>query len=296
MFYLIIKIVTFSTFILWCIENFSLIFLTIKSIITIAQHPNKKNLFIINKKKENKLNRSLLDIFYSIFPVLLVVFIIRSCIFEPFKINSCSMMPTLLVGDFIIVEKLSYGIKNPITKKNIIYSFSPKRGDIVVFKYPENSRITYIKRVVGLPGDVIIYDTITKQLKVKPIGALYYFPIIYSDFVHTYNGDSGIIFNKSNESLGGAVHEIITVPSQQDRVEIYYKKYLFNNFAEWVVPKGEYFMIGDNRDNSYDSRYWGFVQEKNIIGKAKVIWMSFYKKNGILRTSIRFSRIGCIIY
>jgi len=295
MFSLIITIFTFSTCILWFIENFNIIYLTKNIFIAIKKNINKKSTFIINKKSDNKSNSSFLAIFYSIFPVLLVVFIIRYFVFESFKINSSSMMPTLLVGDFIIVEKFYYGIKNPITKKYIIYTFYPNRGDVVVFKYPENNRITYIKRVVGLPGDRIIYDTITKQIKIKPREALYYFPIIYSDFVHIYNltsnGESGILLEKSNESLGGAVHEIITIPSQQDRVEIYYKKYIFDNIIEWVVPKGEYFMMGDNRDNSYDSRYWGFVQESNIIGKAKFIWMSFDKN-----CSIRFSRIGFFIY
>lgn len=294
MFSLIITIVTFSTCILWFIEHFNIIYLTKNIFIAITQQHNNKNNFI---KSENS---SFLAIFFSIFPVLLLVLIIRYFLFESFQIKSCSMMPTLLVGDFIIVEKFSYGIKNPITKKYIIYTFSPNRGDVVVFKYPENNRITYIKRVVGLPGDRIIYDTITKQIKIKPREALYYFPIVYSDFVHTYNftsnGESGILLEKSNESLGGAVHEIITVPSQQDRVEIYYKTYIFDNIAEWVVPQGEYFMIGDNRDNSYDSRYWGFVQESNIIGKAKVIWMSFDKNCMLLRNSIRFSRIGFFIY
>jgi len=254
----------------------------------------------------------------SIFPVLLVVFVVRSFIYEPFQIPSGSMMPTLLVGDFILVEKFAYGIKDPITQTTLIPTGHPQRGDVVVFKYPLDPTLDYIKRAIGLPGDRVSYDPLSKTVTVHPgcgnsptcSSAL---PVTYSemspsDFVQTFdstgNGESssgflevapdqsvddGIRLALRIETLGDVSHRILTVPGQQDQINLYYQQRM-----EWVVPEGQYFMMGDNRDDSADSRYWGFVPEKNLVGKATAIWMSFEKQEGKWPTGVRLSRIGGI--
>lgn len=225
----------------------------------------------------------------SMFPLLLIVLVIRSFIVEPFKIPSSSMMPTLMAGDFILVEKFAYGIRDPITNNLLIETSHPKRGDVVVFQYPLDPSIAYIKRVIGLPGDRIKYDPIAKRLTVQP-ASNHQYVITYSDSVtyssNTYSSNGGPTLRQ--ESLDGVVHHILTGPANNlEPIESYYQQ-PGQSLAEWVVPQNEYFMMGDNRDNSADSRYWGFVQDKNLVGKATVIWMSFDQ------TGIRFSRIGRI--
>ncbi|AEI74676.1 Signal peptidase I [Candidatus Moranella endobia PCVAL] len=265
-----------------------------------------------------------LTTYASLFPVLLLVFVVRSFIFEPFQIPSGSMMPTLLVGDCILVQKFAYGIKDPIGQKTIIRTSHPKHGDVVVFKYPPDPRWNYIKRVIGLPGDRIIYDFVKKSITVQPSCAsrqncTMTLPITYSAFTpsnlvqifHSIgNGETsssflqvtldrkvniGIRLEQRNESFGGKMHQLLTVPGKKDQISIYCQQ-PGSSLAEWVVPKGEYFMMGDNRDNSYDSRYWGFVPEKNIVGKATAIWISFDKHEGKKwPTGLRLSRIGSSI-
>ncbi|URJ23855.1 signal peptidase I [Blochmannia endosymbiont of Camponotus sp.] len=261
----------------------------------------------------------------SIFPILLLVFIIRSFVFEPFRIPSGSMMPTLLIGDFILVKKFIYGIKNPITQKTLINTGHPRRGDIVVFKYPKNPELNYIKRVIGEPGDKVIYNIITKQLiiyanHVNNIACIQPLPIVYSNvvpsnFIQVFNNDvngkvnssfiqigphqkcsHGIRLIQTTESFSGIEHNILTMipPGDQNLIKMYdqHTKHLI---SEWLVPTGEYFVMGDNRDNSADSRYWGFVPERNIIGKAIIIWMNIKKQQeGIWPISIQLHRIGNI--
>lgn len=257
----------------------------------------------------------------SIFPVLLFVFVVRSFVVEPFQIPSGSMMPTLLVGDFILVEKFAYGIKDMITQTTFIETGSPKRGDVVVFKYPPDPSLNYIKRVIGLPSDRVSYDPVNKRVTVQPVceseqDCATELPITYSEFTlsnfmqifSTGNGETssgflqvpldkqvnnGIRLVQGKESLGGVVHNVLTVPRQQDQMGMYYQQ-SGSSLTEWVVPKGEYFMMGDNRDNSADSRYWGFVPERNLVGKATLIWMSFDKQEGKWPTGVRLSRIGRI--
>ena len=258
----------------------------------------------------------------SVFPVLAIVLIVRSFIYEPFQIPSGSMMPTLLIGDFILVEKFAYGIKDPIYQKTLIETGHPKRGDIVVFKYPEDPKLDYIKRAVGLPGDKVTYDPVSKELTIQPgcssgqacENAL---PVTYSnvepsDFVQTFsrrNGgeatsgffevpknetkENGIRLSERKETLGDVTHRILTVPIAQDQVGMYYQQ-PGQQLATWIVPPGQYFMMGDNRDNSADSRYWGFVPEANLVGRATAIWMSFDKQEGEWPTGVRLSRIGGI--
>ncbi len=206
----------------------------------------------------------------SLFPVFLVVLILRSFVIEPFRIPSGSMYPTLQIGDFIAVNKFAYGVKLPVTQTKIINIDQPERGDVVVFKYPNNPNIDYIKRVVGLPGDQIEYKNrqlIINGQKVK------------LDEVGRYVGkESGNVMTGASvlrESFdNGSSHEIL---HDLDKVPI--------NMGPVTVPKGHYFMVGDNRDHSNDSRFWGFVPEENLKGRAFAIWMNW-------DNSVQFDRIG----
>lgn len=238
----------------------------------------------------------------SIFPVIAVVLVLRSFIYEPFQIPSGSMMPTLLVGDFILVEKFAYGLKEPVGNTTLIATGQPKRGDVVVFKYPEDTRIDYIKRVIGLPGDRIVYQD--KQLFIKTAcddEACPDFAPVEQSFIQAGEfSQMGIELERFTESLSEPAHDILRNPLLPDRVTAYYRQ---PNTAvnEWVVPAGHYFTMGDNRDNSTDSRFWGFVPQENLVGKAVAIWVSFeFDRNADswlpawVPSNIRFSRIGAI--
>ncbi len=232
----------------------------------------------------------------SIFPVIAFVLILRSFVYEPFQIPSGSMMPTLLVGDFILVEKYAYGLKDPVWQKEIIATGKPKRGDIVVFKYPPNPSIDYIKRVVGLPGDTIRYSP-NKQVCIQPKGKSVCEPVRQGNLKESPFKQDGYPLYQLDEQLGNVRHHILIDPYRRDQVEAYQPR---PNVAEWVVPKGHYFMMGDNRDNSADSRYWGFVPEANLVGKAVAIWISFEFDHepgsafSWVPTGVRFNRIGSI--
>lgn len=320
MFALVLVIATLVTGVLWCIDKF--IFAPKRREKQAAAQAATDGALDTKTLKKVGPKPGWLETGASIFPVLAIVLIVRSFIFEPFQIPSGSMMPTLLIGDFILVEKFAYGIKDPIFQKTLIETGHPKRGDIAVFKYPKDPSLDYIKRVIGLPGDRITYDPSTKELTIQPNcssgqacdSAL---PITYSnveasDFVQTFERtsggeassgfwqlpqnqtkDGGIRLAERKESLGNVTHRILTVPIAQDQLGMYYQQ-PGQPLATWVVPPGEYFMMGDNRDNSADSRYWGFVPEANLVGKATAIWMSFEKQEGQWPTGIRFSRIGGI--
>ncbi|NRA84094.1 MAG: signal peptidase I [Gammaproteobacteria bacterium] len=214
----------------------------------------------------------------GIFPVIGFVLILRSFIYEPFQIPSGSMMPTLLVGDFILVEKFAYGIKLPVLRNKIIETGSPERGDAVVFKYPPEPNIDYIKRVIGLPGDTVLYRNKKLYIKkacVAPAENCGIFEEVAIDIV-----DQGTYFHdmypltQANENLLGVDHQILFNPAFAGRPSEYFRQD-GSRQAEWLVPPGQYFVMGDNRDNSLDSRYWGFVPEANLVGKAVFIWTSF---------------------
>jgi signal peptidase I len=238
----------------------------------------------------------------SLFPVILVVFVLRSFIYEPFQIPSGSMMPTLLVGDFILVEKFSYGVKEPVWQNTLVPVGHPKRGDIAVFKYPEDPSVDYIKRVVGLPGDRIVYKD--KQLYLipacekAPCGS--YKPLDMNYLGEQVFADEQSKMQVYSEILGQVAHKVLINPYRHDQLSYYYQQpgtYAY----EWVVPQRHYFMMGDNRDNSRDSRYWGFVPEQNLVGKAVAIWISFefYRSDDDLLpnwipSGVRFNRIGGI--
>jgi signal peptidase I len=195
---------------------------------------------------------------HSFFPVILIVLILRSFIVEPFRIPSNSMMPTLLTGDFILVNKFSYGIRLPVLNNKIIEVSAPERGDVVVFRFPKNPSIDYIKRVVGVPGDRILYKNKKVYINNK---------LIKQEFKGTYEGvGSGIMMTGSDlftEHLDDADHEILVDSRRHNQV------------MNFQVPAGQYFVMGDNRDNSNDSRFWGTVPEENLVGKAFMIWMNW---------------------
>jgi signal peptidase I len=210
----------------------------------------------------------------SFFPVIALVFFLRSFLFEPFKIPSSSMVPTLLVGDLILVNKFDYGIRLPVVNKKIIEVGNPQRGDVMVFKYPKDMSQDYIKRVIGVPGDKITYDN--KRLTVNG-KAVEYTPL------DDYLDDERPVYHKQYlEKLQNAPHRIlnmdgarpINLASVEDFPHHENCTYSYDKFT-CIVPEGNYFMMGDNRDNSADSRYWGFVPDRNIVGKAVFVWMNF---------------------
>jgi signal peptidase I len=222
----------------------------------------------------------------SFFPVILVVFGLRSFLVEPFKIPSGSMMPTLLIGDFILVNKYTYGIRLPVINQKIVQLNNPERGDVMVFRYPGDPSLDYIKRVIGVPGDVVEYRNkkLTINGKLIPTTGSGTYSYVGSGL----NYISAVVYN---ESLKAEPHTMMT---EADKPSVfppqvvdfpYRENCSYNAEGEGFtckVPAGQYFMMGDNRDASNDSRYWGFVPDKNIVGKAFFIWMSFDD----------FSRIG----
>ncbi len=206
----------------------------------------------------------------SFLPILLIVLLLRSFLAEPFRIPSGSMLPTLLIGDYILVNKYEYGIRLPITKTKIFNISQPKRGDVIVFRYPGNEDINFIKRVIGIPGDKIKYHN--KQLYVN-----------------------GVEYKKrkqeTHEYLSDFSRQELEIFTENDNQKIY--NILNDNMSpindnEFFVPENKYFVMGDNRDHSSDSRYWGFVPEKNLVGEAFLIWMNFNSKN----FSMKYNRIG----
>lgn len=209
----------------------------------------------------------------SFFPVIALVFVLRSFLFEPFKIPSSSMVPTLLVGDLILVNKFTYGIRLPIINQKIIQLNDPQRGDVMVFKYPKDMSQDYIKRVVGVPGDKITYENKRLTVNGKPIS---YAPL------EDYLEEESLNYKKQfKENLSGTEHRILNddragTLNLSDVGDFPGKEactYTYDGFT-CTVPAGNYFMMGDNRDNSADSRYWGFVPDRNIVGKAVAVWMN----------------------
>jgi signal peptidase I len=214
-----------------------------------------------------------LDWTAGLFPVILAVFVLRSFLFEPFKIPSGSMIPTLLVGDLILVNKFTYGIRLPVVNIKLTEGTSPHRGDVMVFRYPPKPSLDYIKRVVGVPGDEVAYLNKKLTINGQPVSKV---PV--ADF---FDEDSMAYFKQFEEVLGGKRHRILNDDSRPafiPGVENFPNKQNCRYSVEGVVckvPPGHYFMMGDNRDNSLDSRYWGFVPDRNIVGRAFFVWMNF---------------------
>ena len=207
----------------------------------------------------------------SFFPVILAVLLLRSFLVEPFRIPSGSMMPTLLVGDFILVNKYAYGIRLPVLNRKVFELGEPRRGDIAVFRFPKNPRDDYIKRVVGVPGDHVVYRNKTLFINGEKVAQ-----VPAGTYIGTGSGLSMSGAGMRREVLGGVEHDILVVPR------------INGVTADVVVPEGQYFVMGDNRDNSNDSRYWGFVPDQNLVGKAFMIWMNWDSAAG----GVAWDRIG----
>lgn len=206
----------------------------------------------------------------SFFPIILLVLVIRSFIAEPFRIPSASMLPTLHIGDFILVNKFSYGIRLPVLNSKIINTGAPERGDVIVFRYPQQPEIDYIKRVVGLPGDKIGYFDKTLYVNGKAVEQQ------TADDIDVKNNQLSASSSVFYEMLNEDKH-LIAIESNRPSAE-----------GEMTVPAGHYFVMGDNRDNSNDSRVWGPVPESHLVGKAFMIWMSWdWEAGGIV-----WSRLG----
>ncbi len=200
----------------------------------------------------------LVDYAKSFFPVLFIVVVLRSFVAEPFRIPSGSMIPTLEIGDFILVKKYSYGVRLPVLHTKIFDVGEPKRGDVVVFRYPPKPEVNFIKRVIGLPGDEVVW-TKDKKLIINGEPAKY-----QPDGQHETRNSFGQVtpVQQLKETLpGDEPHDLILFPRPSMRVGTY------------TVPKGHYFMMGDNRDNSSDSRFWGTVPQENLVGQASFVWM-----------------------
>lgn len=194
------------------------------------------------------------DFSRSFFPIILAVLVLRSFIVEPFRIPSGSMMPTLLPGDFILVNKFAFGVRLPVIDTKIFDSGSPQRGDVAVFRYPEEPSVAYIKRIVGLPGDELVYQNNQLSINGELVPQID-LPLNSEDAVEGYD-----LFE---EKLGDTTHLSLARQGQQNLAWTY------------VVPEDHYFVLGDNRDNSRDSRFWGPLPEENLIGKAFLIWMNW---------------------
>ncbi len=212
-----------------------------------------------------------LDICKSFFPILLIVLLLRSFVAEPFRIPSGSMMPTLLHGDFILVNKFSYGIRLPVLHKKILNIGEPQRGDVAVFRFPKNPADDYIKRVIGLPGDHVAYRD--KKLYING-------KLMSQEKNGVYQGEG------ANSVMNGAT--ILREDLEYQIHEILLKKFGNNAPGEFTVPQNHFFVMGDNRDHSSDSRIWGFVPEENLVGRAFLVWMNW----DFAGKKFNFNRVG----
>lgn len=209
----------------------------------------------------------------SFFPILLAVLVLRSFVVEPFRIPSGSMLPTLHIGDFILVEKYAYGLRLPVINTKVLNVGEPQRGDVVVFRYPKDPSLDYIKRIIGLPGDHIRYERKRLYINGTPVDLK-----VEGKYVLESNQHYAVELALLKEHLGTVDHQILVDPVGDMSAPQLQQ-------GQYVVPPGHYFVMGDNRDNSNDSRVWGTVPEENLVGKAFLIWMNW--GNGV-----DWSRIG----
>jgi signal peptidase I len=229
-------------------------------------------LFWAHKRQPEQKPTRLIEYSRSFFPIFFIVLLLRSFLIEPFRIPSGSLEPTLLVGDFLAVNKFSYGFRLPVWEKKVISVSSPKTGEIAVFRWPPDPSFDYIKRVIGIPGDKVSYHN-----KVLTING---HEMKQTFIEYTTDESSGNAVAKYRENLNGVEHYIFVRP---DVAAIDF---------DVEVPKGQYFMMGDNRDDSADSRFWGFVADNYLRGKAFVVWMSWNSHTDM----VRWSRIGNLIH
>jgi len=210
----------------------------------------------------------------AFFPVILLVFLLRSFLVEPFRIPSGSMMPGLLAGDFILVNKYTYGIRLPVMNRKILDISAPRHGDVMVFRFPGDPATNFIKRVIGLPGDRIAYRDKQLTINGKPVPQR-----PSGDYTYSEHGDRSnhVIFTRRlQETMDGRTHDILVTDSGG------------SGSLEFTVPPGQYFVMGDNRDRSNDSRFWGTVPEENVVGRAFFIWFSW----DMVRGGVAWDRIG----
>lgn len=229
-------------------------------------------MFWAKKREPGQKPGRIVELSRSFFPVFFIVLLLRSFLVEPFRIPSGSLEPTLLVGDFVAVNKFAYGLRVPVLENEILSVTHPKTGEIAVFRWPPNPKYDYIKRVIGTPGDKVSYHNKTLSINGKEATRTF--------LEYTIDESSGRAVAKYKENLNGVVHDIFIradVPASD---------------FDLVVPEGNYFMMGDNRDDSADSRYWGFVPHGYLRGKAFLVWLSW---NGKM-ANVRWSRIGKVIH
>lgn len=225
-------------------------------------------------KKRQQANQSqpkIIEYARSFFPALLIVWVIRSFLIQPYRVPTGSLEPTVMPGDFIAVKQYSYGLRWPVTQIKFYKVGEPKRGDIALFYWPEDTAIRFVKRVVGLPGDRIVYKN-----KILSINGKSMPQIFQGTKMSEEPGESPALVIHLKENLEGIIHDVYIRPDAVDNGEI-----------DVVVPEGHYFMMGDNRDSSLDSRAWGFVPEENLIGKAFLVWMSWDS----IHHNVRWKRI-----
>jgi signal peptidase I len=288
-FALLLFVLTVITFAYWLAERFYFAPRRVRAVVTFEQQDAARREQLarqgITRVDDNvaETRQALLmqpwwlDWTAGLFPVIVVVFLLRSFLFEPFKIPSGSMKPTLLIGDLILVNKFHYGIRLPVLNQKIVPIDDPHRGDVMVFRYPLDPSTDYIKRVVGLPGDEVSFHNQKvyvngQEAPLTPVPG----PGFYDEDTRSYEP-------QFTERLGTVDH-LITINPQSDQFHWASESVTFpfrencRYSSEGVtckVPAGNYFMMGDNRDNSQDSRFWGFVPDENIVGKAFYVWMNF---------------------
>lgn len=301
-FSLFLVIITFVTGIVWLADKFYLAPQR-KLKLSLAQEQCAETLSAEVKEKIETPS-ALVDTAVQIFPVIAFVLVLRSFLYEPFQIPSGSMMPTLLNGDFILVNKYNYGLRDPVARNKFLEVGLPEQGDVVVFKYPQEPQIDYIKRVIGLPGDRVIYRNKSLYIKKACLPSDKECPS-YEQVIQNFEAkgeykDGQFDLTRYTAEMPNKTHEILVNNNIMPRTQHYFNQQGTQR-DEFVVPEGHYFVMGDNRDNSLDGRFWGFVPEENLVGEAVAIWMSFdfdRDADSILPswipTNVRFSRIGGI--
>ncbi len=279
---------TALTAVLWLLEMFVL---KPKRKEALRQAEISQSVPLTRREKEEIVNgNGALTSLAGCFPVLFAVLLIRSFLCEPFRIPSASMMPTLLRGDFVLVQKFSYGIRNPVTNRVLIETSSPARGDVVVFKYPVDPGIDYIKRVIGLPGDTVFFAKGELMIREKGSSEIKRITAVEdAPEAQRWNRPNALYPSEfgltGTEDLLGVRHKIMRDSSARIVEPFYVQKE--DAYGEWTVPENTYFVMGDNREHSRDSRFWGFVPDEYLIGRAFCIWFS-----GTMDSGIRFDRLG----